>query len=150
MTSRLLVLALCAALGACASASGREGMPDSDRGTASPPAAESRPTVPGAALPGWLADVATGTLARSHWGVAVRDLATGRWVARHAADRYFVPASNLKLVVSATALERLGADYTWRTSVYGTEPIGAAGVLDGDLVLYGRGIPTSRAASPRR
>ena len=141
MTSRILVLALCAALGACASARGREGIAASDSGTASAPVSESRRTAPEAALPGWLGDIATGTLARSHWGVAVRDLATGRWVARHAADRYFVPASNLKLVVSATALERLGADFTWRTSVYGTAPIGAAGVLNGDLVLYGRGDP---------
>ena len=141
VASPLLVLALCAAFGACAAARGREGMPASDRGTAAAPAVEAPPGVAGEALPGWLAGVATGSLARSHWGVAVRDLATGRWVARHAADRYFVPASNLKLVVSATALERLGADYTWRTSVYGAEPIGAGGVLDGDLVLYGRGDP---------
>jgi D-alanyl-D-alanine carboxypeptidase/D-alanyl-D-alanine-endopeptidase (penicillin-binding protein 4) len=89
--------------------------------------------------PGWLAEVATGPLARAHWGIAVWDLGAGRWVARHEADRYLVPASNLKLVVSATGLELLGADYAWRTSVYGTAPIGPGGVLDGDLVLYGRG-----------
>ncbi|HET7691665.1 MAG TPA: D-alanyl-D-alanine carboxypeptidase/D-alanyl-D-alanine-endopeptidase [Gemmatimonadota bacterium] len=142
MTSRLLVLALCGALGACASVRGREGIPPpaSDR-PAQPAPGSSSHVDPESALPAWLAEVATGTLARSHWGVAVRDLATGRWVARHDADRYFVPASNLKLVVSAAALERLGADYAWRTSVYGTEPIGAGGVLDGDLVLYGRGDP---------
>jgi D-alanyl-D-alanine carboxypeptidase/D-alanyl-D-alanine-endopeptidase (penicillin-binding protein 4) len=140
VTSRLLVLALCGALGACAS--GREGLPPPASARAAPPAAGSSSHVdPESALPSWLAEVATGAFARSHWGVAVRDLATGRWVARHDADRYFVPASNLKLVVAATALEALGADYAWRTSVYGTEPIGAGGVLDGDLVLYGRGDP---------
>jgi D-alanyl-D-alanine carboxypeptidase/D-alanyl-D-alanine-endopeptidase (penicillin-binding protein 4) len=151
---RLAAFALSAALAACASAGGRETPPVPGRGTASsPPAAAPTATaLPGAAatgsteaFPGWLADVATGALARSHWGVAVRDLDTGRWVARHEADRYFVPASNLKLVVSATALERLGADYTWRTSVYGTAPPGEGGVLDGDLVLYGRGDPNLSA-----
>lgn len=138
---RFLAVVLCAALGACASARGNGGMPPPDRGTATRPATEAASEAASETLPSWLADVATGTLARSHWGVAVRDLATGRWVARHDADRYFVPASNLKLVVSATALERLGPDYAWRTSVYGTEPLGADGVLDGDLVLYGRGDP---------
>ena len=141
MTSRLLVLALCGALGECASGRGKGLPPPASARTAQPAPGSSSHVVPESALPAWLAEVATGTFARSHWGVAVRDLATGRWVVRHDADRFFVPASNLKLVVSAAALERLDADFAWRTSVYGTEPIGAGGVLDGDLVLYGRGDP---------
>lgn len=134
-------MAVSAALGGCASARGRESAPPRVEAASSREEATSSRVEEAEALPDWLADVATGPLARAHWGVAVRDLSTGGWVARHAADRFFVPASNLKLVVSATALERLGADYEWRTSVYGTEPIGAGGALDGDLVLYGRGDP---------
>ncbi|MFN2384649.1 MAG: D-alanyl-D-alanine carboxypeptidase/D-alanyl-D-alanine-endopeptidase [Gemmatimonadota bacterium] len=103
------------------------------------------PPAPADTLPPWLAAVARGPLARAHWGVAVYDLAANRWVARHNADRYFVPASNLKLIVSAVALERLGAAFSWRTSVYGTRPVGPDGVLDGDLVLYGRGDPNLSA-----
>lgn len=95
----------------------------------------------GDSLPAWLAAVADGALARAHWGVAVYDLDARRWVIQHHADMYFVPASNLKLVVTAAALARLGPDYRYRTSVYGTEPVGGNGVLDGDLVLYGRGDP---------
>ncbi|MFN2421145.1 MAG: D-alanyl-D-alanine carboxypeptidase/D-alanyl-D-alanine-endopeptidase [Gemmatimonadota bacterium] len=91
--------------------------------------------------PVWLARVAEGPLARAHWGVAVYDLADRRWVALYDADRYFVPASNLKLVVTAVALERLGPAYTWRTSIYGSAPVGRDGTLRGDLVLYGRGDP---------
>ncbi len=94
-----------------------------------------------AEVPPWLAGAAAGPLARAHWGVAVYDPSANRWIAAHAADRYFVPASNLKLVVTAVALERLGPDFTWRTSVYGTAPVGGDGVLRGDLVLYGRGDP---------
>lgn len=94
-----------------------------------------------AGLPAWLDAVVDGPLERAHWGVAVYDLTDDRWVARHAADRYFVPASNLKLLVSAVALARLGPDYRWRTGVYGTAPVGSDGVLTGDLVLYGRGDP---------
>jgi D-alanyl-D-alanine carboxypeptidase/D-alanyl-D-alanine-endopeptidase (penicillin-binding protein 4) len=92
-------------------------------------------------LPSWLATVASGPLSRAHWGVAVYDIEAGRWIALHNADRFFVPASNLKLVVSAVALERLGPDFTYRTTVYATRPISSDGTLDGDLVLYGRGDP---------
>ncbi|MGH7542655.1 MAG: D-alanyl-D-alanine carboxypeptidase/D-alanyl-D-alanine endopeptidase [Gemmatimonadota bacterium] len=91
-------------------------------------------------LPAWLEAVVDGRLDRAHWGVAVYDLGAGRWVTLYNADRWFVPASNLKLVVSATALERLGPDYAFRTSLYGTGEIDDGG-LEGDLVLYGRGDP---------
>ena len=139
MSVRLAALvALVALAGACASTPRQ--VPPPTVGSSRPPV-EGRDRDGAGSLPAWLADVATGPLARAHWGVAVRDLDSGRWVARHAADRFFVPASNLKLVVSATGLERLGPDYTWRTSVYGTTPIGPGGVLDGDLVLFGRGDP---------
>jgi D-alanyl-D-alanine carboxypeptidase/D-alanyl-D-alanine-endopeptidase (penicillin-binding protein 4) len=138
----LAVAALSLTLGACASARGGQRAPVPDVAATSPAPADGPAAAPAAAdRPGWLAEIATGPLARAQWGVAVWDLGADRWVARHEADRYFVPASNLKLVVSATALERLGAEYEWRTSVYGTAPIGSTGVLDGDLVLYGRGDP---------
>ena len=143
MILRLLAVAgLSLTLGACASARGGQRAPVPDGATMSPAPAGDPAVIPAPAdRPVWLAEIATGPLARAQWGVAVWDLGADRWVARLEADRYFVPASNLKLVVSATALERLGPDYEWRTSVYGTAPIGPAGVLDGDLVLYGRGDP---------
>lgn len=96
---------------------------------------------PSDTLPSWLATVANGVLSRAHWGVAVYDTEAERWVALHNADRFFVPASNLKLVVSAVALERLGPEFTYRTTVYATQPVDPDGTLNGDLVLYGRGDP---------
>ena len=154
MTGRAILAALAVALGACASAGGGESPPP-HTGTApaprsEPPATASVPSPADESLPPWLAAIAGARSLRAHWGIAVWDLDEGRWVLRHEADRYFVPAPNLKLVVSATGLERLGPDYTWRTSVYGTAPVGRGGVLDGDLVLYGRGDPTCRDASRRR
>jgi D-alanyl-D-alanine carboxypeptidase/D-alanyl-D-alanine-endopeptidase (penicillin-binding protein 4) len=92
-------------------------------------------------IPDWLDDAVDDPLERAHWGVAVYDLSGGRWLASHNADRHFVPASNLKLLVTAAALERLGPEYTWRTSLYGTAPVDHGGVLRGDLVVYGRGDP---------
>lgn len=77
-------------------------------------------------------------LSRADWGIEVRDASTGAVLYQRGADRLFVPASNLKLIVSATAAHRLDPGYRWRTTVYGTGPV-SGGVLHGDVVLYGRG-----------
>ncbi len=74
------------------------------------------------------------------WGVAVTDV-DGRLLYGRNADRLFIPASNTKLVVSVVANALLGPDFTVQTSVYGSGTV-ANGVLQGDLVLYGRGDPT--------
>ena len=79
-------------------------------------------------------------LRQAHWGVLVRDAATGRVLYARNAERHFIPASALKLVVSATAAHHLPADFRFRTTVHGTGAV-RDGVLEGDLVLYGRGDP---------
>ena len=79
-------------------------------------------------------------LRQAHWGIMVQDAATGRVLYERQAERHFVPASALKLVVSATAAHHLPADFRFRTTVYGTGPV-QDGTLQGDLVLYGRGDP---------
>ncbi len=78
---------------------------------------------------------------RTLWGIAVIDSA-GRLVYGRHEHKLFIPASNTKLVVSAVAAALLPPDWTVRTSVYGTGPISSDGVLQGDLILYGRGDPT--------
>ena len=57
------------------------------------------------------------------------------------ADRLFVPASVLKVVTVAAALEHLGADYHWLTRLTSQGAIAGA-VLDGDLVIEPGGDPT--------
>ena len=79
-------------------------------------------------------------LNRFLWGLAVVD-DRGRLLYGRNADRLFVPASTAKVFVSAVAAARLPAEGTVRTSVYATGPV-SAGVVKGDLVLYGRGDPT--------
>lgn len=49
------------------------------------------------------------------------------------------PASNVKLITAAVALEVLGADFTYTTTVNGQ--LGAGGVVTGDLFLVGSGDP---------
>ncbi|HEX8905207.1 MAG TPA: D-alanyl-D-alanine carboxypeptidase, partial [Longimicrobiaceae bacterium] len=80
------------------------------------------------------------SLRRADWGIEVRDAASGRVLYARNADRLFIPASNLKLLVTSTAAHHLAAGYRYRTTVYGTGPV-RDGVLEGDLVLYGRGDP---------
>ncbi len=77
---------------------------------------------------------------RATWGVyAVDD--RGRVLFERNADRFFVPASNTKLVVAATATVLLPADYRVTTSLFVNGRVDD-GVLYGDLILYGRGDPT--------
>lgn len=56
------------------------------------------------------------------------------------ADLLFVPASTAKLAVAAAASALLPPDFRITTSFYGTGPL-TDGVLQGDLVVYGRGDP---------
>lgn len=62
---------------------------------------------------------------------------TGREIYARDADKFFVPASNVKLMTTAAALHRLGPDYRFRTSVYGNSQAGLQ-----PLVVVGRGDPS--------
>jgi len=55
-------------------------------------------------------------------------------------DRLFIPASTVKVPTSVAALDILGPDYRFETSLFGTGNI-TDGTLDGDLYLKGGGDP---------
>jgi len=75
-------------------------------------------------------------------GVVVRDLQTGETLYTRDAERVLIPASNMKLLVSAAALYRLGPDYRFRTRVWMRGSLTPDGVLHGDLILQGLGDAT--------
>ncbi|MDT4898288.1 MAG: hypothetical protein QOH25_3365 [Acidobacteriota bacterium] len=77
----------------------------------------------------------------ARWGVCVISLRDGRVLYARNAERAIAPASNLKLYTTAVALDLLGADYRWRTSVYAGAVPDKSGTIAGDLTLYGRGAP---------
>lgn len=77
----------------------------------------------------------------ARWGVFVMSQKDGRVLYSHDADKSFTPASNMKVYTTAVALDSLGGDYRWRTSVYARKQPDSNGVIDGELVLYGRGSP---------
>jgi D-alanyl-D-alanine carboxypeptidase len=75
-------------------------------------------------------------------GVVVRDLQTGETLYRRDAERVLIPASNMKLLVTAAALHRLGPEYRFRTRVWMRGTLTPDGVLHGDLILQGLGDAT--------
>src|SRR5260370_23948278 len=90
-------------------------------------------------------------LTQARWGVFVMSMNDNRIVYARNSDKLFTPASNMKVYTTAVALDSLGADYRWRTSVYADKQPDN-GVVEGDLTLYGRGAPdlesTRRGEAP--
>ena len=76
---------------------------------------------------------------RGRIGVKIVSLATGKVIFENDAEKYFVPASNMKNFTIAAALEKLGPDFRFVTSVYAAAKPDAAGTINGDLRIFGRG-----------
>lgn len=88
--------------------------------------------------------VSSPPLHRGHLGIEVYDPATRKVLYQHNGERRFVPASNQKLWVSATALHELGPDFRYRTPVIalGFDSVNAS---VHSLLVVGRGDPTLSA-----
>ncbi|MEG3913455.1 D-alanyl-D-alanine carboxypeptidase/D-alanyl-D-alanine-endopeptidase [Microcoleus sp. w1-18aA5] len=71
---------------------------------------------------------------RSRWGILIQPLSSTTTLYSRDAQKYFIPASNAKLLTTAAALQKLGADFRIKTSVYSGE--------NGSLYVAGRGDPS--------
>lgn len=78
-------------------------------------------------------------------GIKVASLDTGRVVFEQDANKLLRPASNMKIYTVAAALDRLSPEYRYSTSVYAATRPDAAGIVHGDLTIYGRGDPSMAA-----
>jgi len=80
----------------------------------------------------------------SYAGAYVVDLGSGRLLYSRNADKTLAPASNEKLLTTATALIRLGQDTTLDTVVRAAPDavLQPDGTLEGDLILVGAGDPS--------
>ncbi|MSR36354.1 MAG: D-alanyl-D-alanine carboxypeptidase/D-alanyl-D-alanine-endopeptidase [Gemmatimonadetes bacterium] len=76
----------------------------------------------------------------ARYSVLALSLETGDTLFAHGAHDRLAPASNLKLLTTATALRYLGPDFRYQTFLLADGPI-ESGHLKGDLVLYGTGDP---------
>ena len=75
-------------------------------------------------------------------GIHVQDLESGETLFELNSNKLLIPASTMKLITSATALELLGADYRFETKLGYIGETEKNNTLKGDLALIGGGDPT--------
>jgi len=75
---------------------------------------------------------------RVRWGILVKKLSSDNILYSQDSQKYFIPASNMKLFTTAAALQQLGADFQIRTSIYDDG--------NGILRVVGRGDPSFKNA----
>ncbi len=80
----------------------------------------------------------------ARWGICIYSLTKDSLIYGRDADKLFVPASTVKLLTSAAALDSLGPDYRFETAFFADGPLDSAGTLHGDLIMRGSGDPTLR------
>lgn len=76
----------------------------------------------------------------AYWALTVRDT-TGKLLQAYHSNKLMRPASNLKLLVSATALHMLGRHYRYKTPMYG-RGVQVDSVWKGDIIIRGKGDPS--------
>ena len=80
-------------------------------------------------------------LARALMSVRVDSLRTGETIYALNADKLVMPASNMKILTMTTAAEKLGWNFTYKTTLEAAGPV-TDGILHGDLIVVGGGDPT--------
>jgi D-alanyl-D-alanine carboxypeptidase/D-alanyl-D-alanine-endopeptidase (penicillin-binding protein 4) len=75
---------------------------------------------------------------RSRWGILIQKLDSQETLYSLDFQKYFLPASNVKLLTTAAALLRLGSQFRIRTSVYGTGNVPNLNTIR----IVGKGDPT--------
>lgn len=83
--------------------------------------------------------LARDTVRRGRVGIKIVSLNTGKVLFENDADKYFMPASNMKNFTVSTAMERLSPDFRVVTSVYAPAPPDSTGTVKGELRIFGRG-----------
>jgi len=83
-----------------------------------------------------------------HWGIKIESLEDGDVIYEKNAEKNFLPASNMKIITTASALEILKPNYVYKTYIYKNGEISSDGILNGDLIIRGSGDPTFSYRSP--
>ena len=78
-------------------------------------------------------------LRRGTVAIKIASLNTGKIIYEENADKYVMPASNMKNFTIAAALERLSPNFRFVTSVYADSLPDSSGTIKGDLRIFGRG-----------
>jgi D-alanyl-D-alanine carboxypeptidase/D-alanyl-D-alanine-endopeptidase (penicillin-binding protein 4) len=75
------------------------------------------------------------------WGIEILDPTTNMVLLAVNPDKTFKPASVLKVVTTAAALEKLGPDFRFHTGVYTDGAVQPDGTLVGNMIIVGHGDP---------
>lgn len=78
----------------------------------------------------------------AEWGILIQSINNGDVVYAHNAQKNMIPASNMKLFSSIFALDKLGPDFKYTTSVYLRGSYEDDTTFAGDLIIRGMGDPT--------
>lgn len=81
-------------------------------------------------------------LKNANISLIVKDLRTGQTLHEHRSNHPTIPASTMKVITTATALELLGPDFTYQTQLSYDGTLQADGTLRGNLYIIGSGDPT--------
>jgi len=87
-------------------------------------------------------NVSQGDFKTANISLAVVDLESGKLIGEHRANKLLTPASSLKLFTTFTALETLGENFQFETSISYRGSIDKEGTLKGDIIIVGGGDPT--------
>jgi D-alanyl-D-alanine carboxypeptidase/D-alanyl-D-alanine-endopeptidase (penicillin-binding protein 4) len=86
--------------------------------------------------------ISDGSFVDATWGISIVSCETGEQLYGRNERQNRQVASNIKLLTTATALQRLGSDYRFGTTLYMSGKVGDNGVLNGDLVIRASGDPS--------
>ncbi len=78
-------------------------------------------------------------LRRGSVGIKIASMATGKVIFEENAEKYFMPASNMKSFTVAAAIEKLSPEFKFTTSVFANSAPDTNGLIKGDLTIFGRG-----------
>jgi len=77
----------------------------------------------------------------ANWGILIVDPTSGDTLYSRNAGKLFMPASNMKILTTSTALTQLGPNFQYHT-VFAARGAVADSTLGGDLLVIGRGDPS--------
>lgn len=86
--------------------------------------------------------IQTESLDPANTAVLLVDIKTGKEISSYEKDKLLIPASILKIITTATALEIYGPDFQIETRLEYTGTIDSNGTLNGDIYIRGGGDPT--------
>lgn len=82
------------------------------------------------------------SLRTANISLLIKDMKTGAIIAEHRSEKAAIPASTMKVITTATALELLGPGYRYETVLSYDGRLDADGTLNGNLYIVGSGDPT--------